>query len=227
MMDLKVHLVVHVHEKDRINDKYLLCGSIDYGIFPKEIIKPLRVVNGKTITIPNGKIFQVDKLWNYLEESIYSIYDKSAYDYIRENSDILEKYFIFNGTRYSVDKTTNTVLYYLALVQSSDDDYLQIQILVSADAGTWCQKDGIKYYFYSNESTRHNEPHVHVSVKHERNGVYSLKDNRRLSGNLNSRDEKKVKKVLTENKVELLNYWNKHTNGLTVDLNQVLKTIEY
>ena len=48
-----------------------------------------------------------------------------------------------------------------------------------------------------------------------------------LSPYLNSRDEKKVKKVLTENKVELLNYWNKHTNGLTVDLNQVLKTIEY
>ena len=81
---------------------------------------------------------------------------------------------------------------------------------------------------YSKEAGTHNAPHVHVDIRHEVSGSFSLIDGKQLSdGKISKKDKKKIEKVITDNKKKFLNYWNQHTDGLTVDLNQALGLIQY
>ena len=230
--DLTLQITVHVYGEDKLDDRCLCRDSDYYGIIGKDLIDPLRLINGQQICVPNGKMFSINRLWEYIEKKIYSSSIETFYlgepiiEFVQEYN-ILEKYIIFNKMRYSITKPQYSVLHYLNYLQIKEDDVLQIQILVNSDAGTVFQLDGIKYYFHSNELTRHHEPHVHIDVRNEQSGTYSIRDFRRLDGNVKTRDETKIKKVLQKRQIELVQYWNEHTNGLTIDLNQLFGTILY
>lgn len=102
-----------------------------------------------------------------------------------------------------------------------DVNHVKVQLLVSSDAG-------IRYYMNSKEAGSHKEPHVHVNVRNEVEASFSISDGTQLAGGkIKPKDRKEIQNKIAEKRYELLEYWNKHTDGLSVDLNQVWGLIHY
>lgn len=231
-MDLVFHITVHVYAEESLDDRVLILHSRNYGIVGKEIIAPLRKINGKEYCIKNVQdVFKVKELWDWIDFELYGNSLKSEnntiIDFVHEYN-IVEKYLIFNNLRYTVDDTDKSLLYYLNKMGMLETEKINIQLLINANAGTIFKDDGIRYYMNSKELTRHNTPHVHVDIRHETSGSFSLIDGRQLSdGKIKKSDIKKIKSMISNKRKELLKYWNEHTDGLTVDLNQALGLIQY
>ena len=108
------------------------------------------------------------------------------------------------------------------------EDTIEIQLLLCMDAGSVFEDDGIRYYMNSREAGKHNLPHVHVDIRHEDSGSFSIIDGKQLSKEkIKSSDVKKIQRKIAAKKEELIKYWNEHTDGLTVDLDQALGLIGY
>ena len=231
-MNYIFHITVHVYAEEKLADRVLVLHSKNYGIVGKDIIAPLRKINGKEYYIKNVQDeFKVEELWDWIDFKLYGNSLKS------ENNDIIgfvqeynivEKYLIFNNLRYTIEDTNKPLLNYLHNMGISETEKINIQLLINSDAGTIFKDDGIRYYIHSKESGRHNTPHVHVDIRHEVSGSFSLIDGSQLSGEgIKKNDVNKIKKMINSKKKELVKYWNEHTDGLTVDLNQALGLIQY
>lgn len=129
--------------------------------------------------------------------------------------------------RYSVEDQSKTLKFCMQKLGMSNT--VDIQILVSADAGTVFENHGIRFYINCREGKRHNEPHVHVDIRQvEGSGSFSLITMEQLSGSkIRKKDQKIIKETIENNKKDFLIYWNEHTDGLDVDLNQALGLINY
>lgn len=67
-----------------------------------------------------------------------------------------------------------------------------------------------------------------MDVRHEKEASYSIIDGCQLAGDkIKTSDDKRIKRKINGNKKQLIKYWNEHTDGLTVDLNQVFGLISY
>lgn len=84
--------------------------------------------------------------------------------------------------------------------------------------------DGLRYFFHSNEGTRHNEPHVHVSYRNDKHTTIRIKDGRVVpQGILPPKAERRAVKRVLENREKFLEYWNTLTNGIHFDLNYLIE----
>lgn len=231
-MDLKIHVTVHAYAEEQLHDEVLVPHSGNYGILGKEIVAPLRRINGKSFSIRNVEAdFSIINLWDWVDERIYEIGAKFKTDSVltlAEEFSVIQKYLVFDGLRYSVDSTEKPITYFLRLMGCKIEDTIEIQLLVCMDAGTVFEDDGIRYYMNSKEAGKHNLPHVHVDIRHERSGSFSIITGEKLSGDrIRSSDEHKIRKMIAKRRAELFYFWNKHTDGLTVDLDQALGLIGY
>lgn len=96
------------------------------------------------------------------------------------------------------------------------------------DAGSVFEDDGIRYYMNSREAGKHNEAHVHVDIRHETTGSFSIITGKKLSkGKIKTSDVRKIQMMIANHQAELINFWNEHTDGLTVDLDQAFGLIGY
>jgi diadenosine tetraphosphate (Ap4A) HIT family hydrolase len=108
------------------------------------------------------------------------------------------------------------------------EDTIEIQLLLCMDAGSVFEDDGIRYYMNSREAGKHNEPHVHVDIRHETSGSFSIITGKKLSkGKIKTSDVRKIQMMIANHQAELINFWNEHTDGLTVDLDQAFGLIGY
>ena len=231
-MDLKIHVTVHAYAEEQLHDEVLVPHSGNYGILGKEIVASLRRINGKSFSIRNVEAdFSIINLWDWVDERIYEIGAKFKTDSVltlAEEFSVIQKYLVFDGLRYSVDSTEKPITYFLRLMGCKIEDTIEIQLLVCMDAGTVFEDDGIRYYMNSKEAGKHNLPHVHVDIRHERSGSFSIITGEKLSGDrIRSSDEHKIRKMIAKRRAELFDFWNKHTDGLTVDLDQALGLIGY
>ena len=231
-MDLKIHVTVHAYAEEQLHDEVLVPHSGNYGILGKEIVAPLRRINGKSFSIRNVEAdFSIINLWDWVDERIYEIGAKFKTDSVLTLADefsVIQKYLVFDGLRYSVDSTEKPITYFLRLMGCEIEDTIEIQLLVCMDAGTVFEDDGIRYYMNSKEAGKHNLPHVHVDIRHERSGSFSIITGEKLSGvRIRSSDEHKIRKMIAKRRAELFDFWNKHTDGFTVDLDQALGLIGY
>lgn len=231
-MNFILHLTVHVYAEEKLDDRVLTKHSKNYGIVGKEIIAPLRKINGKEYCLKNVQDnFNVEELWNWID---FKLYGKSLkpennkiLNFVQEYN-IVEKYLIFNNLRYTVENTKKSLLYYIHKMGIAETETINIQLLVNSDAGTIFEDDGIRYYMHSKEAGKHNTPHIHVDIRHEISGSFSFIDGKQLSdGKIKKNDIKKIEKMIINNKEKLIKYWNEHTDGLTVDLNQAFGLIQY
>ena len=231
-MNFVFNITVHVHIEDRLDDQVLVLHSNNYGIVGKEIIEPLRKMNGNEYCINDvQEDFTVQDLWDWIDIKLYGNSSKSEngniFDLVREG-DIVKKYLVFNELRYAIKDTKKPLVNYLSRMGISEKEIINIQLLVSSDAGELFNDDGIRYYMNSKEYGKHNIPHVHVDIRHKTSGTFSIIDGSRLSGKgIKKSDEKKIEEKIMSNRKDLIEYWNLHTDGLTVDLNQALRTIAY
>ena len=230
-MTYKLYITVHVYAEERLDDQILKPDSDNYGIIGKEIISPLRKVNGVLVLFENCSLSTtVQELWDYIDNYIFgnSIKDnKPLLEYEPLNL-IVERYFLFNSLRYTIDKPEKPFIQYLQRMNVNPSEDISIQLLVNSNAGTIICDDGIRYYMHSKESGKHSLPHIHVEIRNESRGAFSIIDGHRLAGeNIKKRDEKRIQKVINDNKELFIRHWNEHTDGLTVDLNQALKILDY
>lgn len=228
-MKLEIHFVVHVYSEDRIIDNVLLPHNKNYGINGKEIIAPLRKINGESIEISINKAFTVHDLWDIIDYKLYKVKrDYYQHDYLFYKFCCVHKYLVFNNLRYYIEDIDKPLVFFLKKMQKEKQNSIDIQILVNSNAGTVFKDDGIRYYMNSKEQGKHNIPHIHVDIKHEYFAVFSLIDGKQLSGDkLKKVYIKKIKEKIFDNKHQLLVYWNEHTDGLTVDLNQAFGIIDF
>ena len=73
-MDLKIHVTVHAYAEEELRDEVLVPHSGNYGILGKEIVAPLRRINGKSFSIRNVEAdFSITNLWDWIDKRIYEI----------------------------------------------------------------------------------------------------------------------------------------------------------
>ena len=120
------------------------------------------------------------------------------------------------------------IAYFLHRMGHAIEDTIEIQLLLCMDAGSVFEDDGIRYYMNSREAGKHNEPHVHVDIRHETSGSFSIITGKKLSkGKIKTSDVRKIQMMIANHQAELINFWNEHTDGLTVDLDQAFGLIGY
>ncbi|MGN0383843.1 MAG: DUF4160 domain-containing protein [Eubacterium sp.] len=233
VINYNIHISVHVYAEEKLADNVLTPHSKNYGIHGKEIIGPLRKINGKNFLINNVQPqYSVGELWDWIEQKLYkdsmiTYYDIRVLDFVREYN-VVHKFLIFHNLRYRVDDLSKPLLYYLKKMNASNDEVVNIELLICSDAGSIFEDDGIRYYMHSRESGKHHVPHVHVDIRHEEDGAFSLVDGSQLSdGKIKNKDKKRIRQMILSHQKELLQYWNLHTDGLTADLNQSLGLIQY
>ena len=134
-----------------------------------------------------------------------------------------------NIAQIADQRTAKTCHFYLSRLSVEQNNTINIQILVSSDAGTVYRDHGIRFYINCREGTKHNEPHIHVDIRYgEATGAFSLKTGQQLTGDkIGRKDKKIIEETISLHQSEFLQYWNEHTDGLDVDLNQVLGLIKY
>lgn len=144
----------------------------------KPLVLLLRRVNGKVYTIQcQDSSYSVRELWNWIERFIFDDVSSPFYENVLvfvQEYNVLKKYLCFDELRYSVQDVDRPLAEYLDYMGCSLADTINIQILVSANAGNVWRDDGIRYYMNSREEGKHNEPHVHVDIRHEEMVTFSL-----------------------------------------------------
>lgn len=163
LMKITVNFTVHIYAEERLCDELLIPHSENYGIVGEEIIEPLRIINNRSIMFEVENSVSIKEFYQLIRRHIYSeknnrmdMYgeEQTTLDFVEEY-DVLEIYFLKNGLRYSiVDKSKNLEFYMQKLGISNTID---IQILVSSDAGAVFEDHGIRFYINSREGKRHNE----------------------------------------------------------------------
>lgn len=234
MINYSIHITVHIFEDDHLVDsRYLFNDSPNCGIIGEDIIMPLRKINGNTYSIPNvTSNFSIRELWNWIDHLLFNDEKSTSHTNVLrfvQDYHIVKKYICFNGLRYCIQDLDKPVQYYVRYMGDSIDSPLEIQLLVSGNAGNLSIDNGIRYYMNSKESGHHNEPHVHVDIRHELSGSFSLITGKQLQKNnkIKPKDANAIKLMIMENQKEWIDYWNKHTDGLNVDLNQAFGLIQY
>ena len=228
---MKIRIEVHAYAEEKLNDSVLTKHSKCYGIAGKDIVAPLRKINGRLIEIDASSSYSIGELWEWIDRYLYE--GKTTWDgqdLLKLASEwmLIEKYLVFNKLRYYVEDVSKPVHYYLNLHGRDASEIVYVQLLLNMDAGEVFEDDGIRYYIRSREHGKHSEPHVHVDVRHEKEASYSIIDGRQLAGDkIKTSDDKRIKRKINGNKKQLIKYWNEHTDGLTVDLNQVFGLISY
>ncbi len=90
-------------------------------------------------------------------------------------------------------------------------------------AGEYCRCNGYRFYFYSHEGNRHNEPHIHVDKVGKRSGSVLISTLEQTEGNLNDKDLRFIRSKLKGRERELLEWWNLKTDGINVDIDFFLQ----
>ena len=108
------------------------------------------------------------------------------------------------------------------------ENTIRVAIFVSFNAAEYDRFNNLRYYMNSNENCGHNEPHVHVEVLGENNMDASIEilHPEIYEGKMPIKYLKQAQKKIIREQKRLLQFWNAHTNGLTVDINQALKITE-
>lgn len=233
-MNYRIRLTAHVYSEEELRDDlYLDNNSTNYGVVGEEIIAPLKAVNGHEISIENvPDAFSTRELWDLLDHMLYEKVESSYFDNVLsfvQRSQSVEKYLCFNGLRYTVWALDKPLLELLHAMGHNESEPVEVQLLVCADAGEVGRDDGIRYFIRSKEAGQHNEPHVHVDIQHTESGTFSLITGEQLQKEekVKEKNARKIKDMIFKHQKEWLKYWNEHTDGLSVDLNQVLGLINY
>lgn len=98
-------------------------------------------------------------------------------------------------------------------------DELNLFLIFSVLQGDIWREDSIRYYMNSHEAGSHNFPHVHVLVERTYEASINLINGEIITGILPAKFKKKVLEKVKQNRLYLLDCWNKQTDGLKFDIN--------
>lgn len=98
---------------------------------------------------------------------------------------------------------------------------LQLYFLFSHSQGEIERRKGISYCMHSNEQG-HNSPHVHVRAGNKYNASIDIISLEIIAGSLPKRYQREILSYIRDNQDKLIDYWNKNTNGLHVNIDYSL-----
>lgn len=151
--NIKVLIYVDGVEKTEM----LMPGSDNYGVFRKSVIMRLRAINGEQVAFAFDEHTTVDDLMR----SINPLYDEGVFELGTE------RWCIRKGdTRYFFADPDKSIGFLFERYCSFPyNEEVNLEFVLSGDAGDRCVEDGLIYVFHSRESGKHNRPHVHVMDK--------------------------------------------------------------
>lgn len=211
-MDFTFKIEVHIYAREELHDELLDDNNPVYGIMGKDIMMPLR---------ENRKcVFELECTKNTnLKDISDLIINKVNHNRLFTVGTIA---FLANGYRYYIDdESAKFITIARKYLNPLNENEIDVEVLVCADAGSICQDDGIRYYMHSHEGTRHNEPHVHIdALNHGCDASFSIITGEILEGKLPKKLLKKVKNKILKEQNFFVECWNTKTDGLAIDINK-------
>lgn len=222
MIEINCHIKVIVYAENRELPQLLVKGSEDYGILPKSVLIPLRTLNGRTFKFKLRENATVNTLIGLVKREMVSLSPYYRYwSWIRWAVSCEERYYLDDYSQ----KVPFLMRKYFGYPDNREVD---IELLISTDAGEVDNADGLEYYVYSRERGKHHIPHVHViTTDHEYSAVISIIDGEMIEGRMPKRKLKKAKRRILDNQSYFVQCWNTKTDGLRIDINKHFHLIEY
>lgn len=221
-MKVKINIETHAYAEEKLADEILdesLPDDIQScGILGPEIIVPLR----------RNRKCNLD--FEYTEQTILRDVVYAVLVRLDSLNHGVRVAFLKDGMRYWVDNwDANFKRVLTKHLDPYDTGEISVAAYVSLDAGTIEEEDGIRYYMNSHESGRHHEPHIHIcDTSRQYEAVILIK-----SGDVISKCKfppkllKKAQRKVMDNQLFFLEQWNTLTDGIKVDINHYLGTIDY
>lgn len=222
MFKINCQIEIVVHAGADAYPEVLIIGSTEHLIIPPEVLFPLRLVNGRIVTIKFAENDTIKQLIKNIKREIQLVEPGYNYwDYI--------EWALAKEDRYYIDDYNQNLLYLCKKYFGyPNDNTLKIQFLLSANAGEVDNAEGLEYYVYSHEKGKHHLPHVHVnSTDHNHSAVISIKDGSIIEGKLPEKLKKKAKKRILDKQQFFYECWNNRTDGIRVDINKHFHLIGY
>lgn len=223
MIDITCKIKVIAYADDKTIPEILVLGSPNYSIIPPEVLDPLRLINGRVYKFRFREDATVKSFMDKVKHEMHEISpDYNYWDrFLSWAIAAQERYYLID-----IDQNFPYLLrkYFL----SSDNDSIELQLIISANAGEICKIDGLQYYMHSRERGHHNLPHVHVNTTdHDQDAVISIVDGAVLEGKLQRKLLKKAQKLILDNQQYFYECWNAYTDGIRVDINNHFSLIGY
>ncbi len=221
-MIINVLIKAHAFAEEKLADK-VFSQSPHYGIVGPEVMEPLARWRNQTLAVS----YQEDTTVKQFQEGI----DINIWGFPAQQLLIRPRFsFEYKNERFEID---NPDAVFLNLIEKHLDPErtgsITVCYLVCHDAGriktTECV---LRYYVYSHESGKHNEPHVHVcDTANEHKASVRIADGKVIAGKLPGRLERIAKNEILSKQDFYYDCWNTLTDGLRVDINHHFGYIEY
>ena len=139
-----------------------------------------------------------------------------------------ELYYLFDDCRAEINKPKAKFCKLLHKhIDPLNTNNIEVAYYLCADAGQVLKSENLRFYMHSREKG-HNSPHVHVEdLKRDTECSIDIITGQLLTGEIKPKELKKAQKIIRENKELFVDYWNKNTDGLNVDINHKLGLIKY
>lgn len=221
-MDFSFEVEVHIYEREKLRDEVLDESCPSYGIFGPAVI-PFRKNRNCKIVLP---VDEKSTIGSIAHQIICDITNGDEENYLVGVEDVT---FVYSTERYF---TSEQNVMFLPLVAKYFDPQgtktIKVQILICGDAGSICNKEGIRYYMHSHESGRHNEPHVHIrDTSNTYSASLAISDGRVLAGEFPPKLLKKARKLIHDEQAYFYDCWRAKTDGLVPDINHHFNLIGY
>ncbi len=223
---MKTILIVeaHVYTEEQLQDEMLdesLGDDIDScGIIGPETILPLRRNRNLRIAFEYTE-------GTTIREVVNAVYNEFGYT-DRNIAQWPRIAFLRNEIRYWIDDLDAS---FKPLVEKHLDSQktgeIHIAAYVSANAGSICEEDGIRYFMNSRERGKHHEPHIHLLALDSCKEAVIIIKTREVIGDFPRKLIKKARKKVEKNERFFLEQWNVLTDGLKVDINRYFGLINY
>lgn len=221
-MEVCFEIEVHIYQGERLCDDFLEDGA-SCGILGPEIVLPLRRNRKCNVHFQyTASTTVADAI-----QAVLRRIECDDKDVLIVNGSCVR--FLHGTERYLVsDQTIDLYSLLRNYLDPREAGRVLVQVLVSADAGAVCCEEGIRYYMYSHEAGKHNEPHVHVEdTGHTYEASIALSDCRVLAGELPPKLLKKAQKKIKEDIAYFYKCWQTKTDGLIPDINHHYGYIQY
>lgn len=213
-----VRVRVHAYADEELCDEVLLDVNQRSAINPPEVMNAVFGVKDQVFEVIIDKSTSVKEF----EASLHSLIWGEKWK--KTAKDFFEFYYLFNGCRAVIIKPKVNILKYIRkYIDPVKTNHIEVAYYFCLDAGQIMEVENLRFYMHSKEKGRHNKPHVHVEDINK--GVecsICILNGELLDGKIKKKDFRKAQKIINDNKDLFIDYWNKYTDGLDVDINYSL-----
>lgn len=221
-MNINVFIQAHAYAEEKLFDRCFL-EPPHYGIVGPEVMAPLAQNRDHTFVVHYDEYTTVSEFQESIDGLIWGFSSKELLCRPRFT-------FIYQDERFEIDDPSSSFAFLLhKYLDPESTGTITVCYLVCHDAGSVGPNEGrLRYYVYSHEAGKHQEPHIHVKdAEHNFKASVSIATGEIIVGSLPGKYRKIAKKEILSKKDYYYNCWNTLTDGLKVDINHHFGYIHY